>query len=134
MTSPGMDRSEGGNPRPIDVRVNNFPESARPRKTSMATVVLDPTGATGQTKWQVSDYEPTRVRTVIQVLDSPCTLIVEETPRGPDTTAVGVAPAQGRVLVNNTGVEYILLGADAMWLNSIVGSVAGRVTITKEYL
>lgn len=134
-----MDRAENsGVPMPISVKVNNFPESARVRKTTLNTYVLDPAATdVSQRSAQIGEYEPTRVRTVIQVLDQPCTLIVGETPRAsPDTavSGVGVKPNQGRLLPASTSFEYVLQGPDIFWLNTVTGATVGRVTVTKEYL
>jgi hypothetical protein len=129
-----MDRSND-NPQPVLVKVNNFPSSPRPRKTTTLTYVLDPAATDMSKRWaQICDYEPTRYRLVIHVLDAPCILLVDETPRAlPDVTSAGVAPAQGRVLPNQA-LEYVFFGQDAMYLNSVSAAVAGRVTVTKEYM
>lgn len=130
-----MDRSETL-PRTVDVRVNNFPESPRARRTVATTYILDPV-ATDTTKRvvQIAEYEPTRLAMRVQVLDQQCIIVANEVPRtSPDTTSTSIAPAQGRVLNPSSAVEYCFYGPDAFWLNTSSGTTVGRVTVTKEYL
>jgi hypothetical protein len=121
-------------PPVLTVKVNNWPDNEKTgkvRKTSVKTWVVDPASA----DWwmvQISEYEPTRLRMVVQVLDAPVSLVVGETPKSKtDTTTASLAPGQGRVLVNNTAVEYVFYGPDDMYVYTL-GTI-GRVTVTKEY-
>lgn len=134
MTSPGMDRSET-NPQPVSVKVNNFPESPRARKTTVKTYVLDPAATDKSQRFaEIAAYEPTRCRLVLQVLDQPIILIINESPIvTPDVTTVSAAPGQGRVIPASVE-ENVLYGPDQMWLNTVSGATVGRVTVTKEYL
>jgi len=124
--------------KPIEVVVKNFSDrDAKPptvKKTSVRTYIIDPAAVGVNTNQQISDYEPRRLRMVIQVIDQPVTLTTEAPVKSPEPalTAAGPAP-QGRYLPNSTAFEYIFYGPDAMWLNSITGSTVTRVTVTKEF-
>lgn len=135
MTAPDRDRSNVL-PAVIDVKVNNFPNSERARKTTTTTYILDAAAADlTKRSQQIAQYEPTRTRMVVQVLDQQCIIIVNEPPKvSPDTTSTSVAPGQGRVLNPSSAIEYVFYGPDSFYLNSSSGTTVGRVTVTKEYL
>lgn len=124
---------------PIPVVVKNFSDhDAKPpmvRSTSLHTYVLDSSNASVTGMAQIATYEPRRYRTIIQVLDAPVALTLETPRKTPDIASVAAGPdqPQGRVLPSSTSFEYILYGPDAFWLNTITGSTATRVTVTKEY-
>jgi hypothetical protein len=117
----------------VQVKVTNWKPDYCIQNTTVKTYVLDPAAAVITQRWaQIAEYEPERARMVIQVLDSPIVLTKESPNVAPETTAAGVAPGQqGRVLVNNTGVEYCFYGPDAWFV--IPTAAVTRVTVTKEY-
>lgn len=119
----------------VPVTIQNSAElKAEPRyvkKTTVKTYVIDPAASDTTQRWaQIAEYEPSRVRTVIQVIDAACALTLEAPISKPDPAAATVAP-QGRYLPNSTAFEYVLFGPDAMWINSM--AAVTRVTVTKEY-
>lgn len=121
--------------RIVKVHVENWqkPVEYCVQNTTLKTYVLDPAATNVPDRWkQICEYEPERVRLVIQVLDSPIVLTKEAPNNAPETTAAATAPGQnGRVLSNNTGVEYCFYGPDAFFV--IPTAAVTRVTVTKEY-
>lgn len=122
---------------PIPVFVQNFDsmptakvDIPQARKTTFKTYIIDPAGAAGPVFQQICDYEPGRVRLVIQVIDASISITTEPPIAKPDASTASTAP-QGRYLAASTGFEYCFYGADAFWLNSL-GTIT-RVTVTKEY-
>ena len=122
-------------PVPVTIdwgEIKNWAERwAKPRvvsRTTTRTYIIDP-ASDDFDNVQIADYEPSRMRTVIHVIDDDVTLTLESPVTSPDTTTTSVAP-QGRYMPARTE-EYILYGPDAMWLNSL--TAVTRVTVTKEY-
>jgi hypothetical protein len=115
-------------------QIKNWATPIKPpyvKKTTLKTYILDPTAANGPKNVQICDYEPTRMRIAIQVIDVAVTLTNEPPTSSPDTTTASTAP-QGRYLPPNVASkEYELFGPDAFWLNSL--TAVTRVTVTKEY-
>jgi hypothetical protein len=121
----------------LDVTVQNWPDEwAKPpaiKSMTFRTYIIDPAGAGNGTKQvQICEYEPRRARIVIQVPDQAVMLTLDPPNTSPDTSSVTVG-GQGRYLPATNAYEYILYGPNPMWLNSIVGSTTGRVTVTREY-
>jgi|SRR5882762_6569693 len=125
---------------PIAVRVVDFDQIknwATPikppyvKRTTFKTYILDPTAANGAKNVQICDYEPTRMRLAIQVIDVAVTLTLEPPNTSPDTSTATLAP-QGLYLPPNVASrQYEFFGPDAMWLNSL--TAVTRVTVVKEY-
>jgi hypothetical protein len=120
----------------IHVTIKNWADAAKPPRianTTVKTYTIDPAAAAVNNndarRIQIADYEPNRLRMVIQVIDSPVMLCKETPPTSPDVSTVA-APGTGRYLPSSTE-EYILYGPDAWWINSL--TAATRVTVTKEY-
>lgn len=126
--------------KPIEVTVKNWSDKdAHPKvvaRTTTRTVIIDPANANVTDRaMQIGDYEPRRLRTVIQVIDAPVALCIGTSPtRTPENASVAAGPApEGRYLPNSLNMEYVFYGPDEMWLNSITGSAVTRVTVTKEF-
>lgn len=125
---------------PIAVRVVDFDQIknwATPikppyvKRTTFKTHILDPTAANGAKSVQICDYEPTRMRLAIQVIDVAVTLTLEPPNSSPDTTTASVAPQGLYMPPIPANTPYEFFGPDAMWLNSLTGVT--RVTVVKEY-
>lgn len=112
-------------PPPVEVTVKNWADqnATKPRiqKSTFRTYLLDPAGTNAGKSVQIADYEPTRVRTVIQVYDNPVSLMTESPVISPDTTAAQQTPPvpQGRLMLPDPTIEYCFYGPDALWLNTI---------------
>lgn len=111
-------------------------KQAKPRvvaRTSIKTYVVTNAVAPGiPQNVQVCEYETSRIRTVIQVLDVTVVLTFETPTTAADTTTASTPPANnGRVLPNNTAFEYVFYGPDPMWIVATSGPT--RVTVTREY-
>ena len=120
----------------VAVTIKNWADAAKPPRianTTVKTYVVDPAGVVLSNndirRVQIADYEPNRVRMVIQVIDAAVMLCKETPTSSPDVSSVTV-PGTGRYLPNSI-TEYILYGPDAWWVNSV--TAATRVTVTKEY-
>jgi hypothetical protein len=119
----------------FDVSIKNWAEAAKPPRvtnTTVKTYVVDPAGVVtdpNTRRVQIAEYEPNRLRMVIQVIDAAVVLMkdVPTTSPNPSTTA---NPGPGRLLPNGA-IEYIFYGPDAWWINS--EAFISRVTVTKEY-
>jgi hypothetical protein len=122
---------------PVEIKnwSDKFVEPRYVKKTTVKTYIIDPTapgaGAFDLRSIQIADYEPNRMRMVIQVVDQPVTLLTDPPGTGAQTSSASVAPS-GRHLPASTS-EYVLLGPDSFWLQAITGATTGRVTVTKEY-
>lgn len=122
----------------LDVNVKNFAEVfAKPRvvkHTTLKTWILDPANVAGPDFQQICDYEPTRIRMVIGVIDSGVILCTSVPRVSPDISTASSLPETGRHLsVSGGNVGYELFGPDAFWINTISGGAVTRVTVTKEY-
>lgn len=120
----------------FDVRVKNWAESAKPpvvANTTVKTFTIDPAGVLANDdnsrRVQIAEYEPNRLRMVVQVIDAAVMLCKEKPTQSPDVSTVA-APGVGRYLPNGL-IEYEFFGPDAWWINSV--TAATRVTVTKEY-
>lgn len=120
----------------VAVTIKNWADAAKPPRianTTVKTYVVDPAGVVLSNndirRVQIADYEPNRVRMVIQVIDAAVMLCKETPTLSPDVSSVTV-PGTGRFLPNGL-IEYPLYGPDAWWINSV--TAATRVTVTKEY-
>ena len=116
-------------------QIKNFADPpAKPpfvKKTTIKTWIIDPTGVAGPKNTQICDYEPTRLRMAIQVIDVSVTLTRETPVTSPDTSTASSAP-QGLYLPPNVAAQpYEFFGPDAFWLNSL--TAVTRVTVIKEY-
>ena len=125
---------------PIAVRIVDFEQIknwATPikppyvKKTTVKTYIIDPTGANGPKNAQICDYEPTRMRLAIQVVDVAVSLTLDSPMASPDASTVNTAPQGLYLPPNPAGSPYEFFGPDAMWLNSL--TAVTRVTIVKEY-
>lgn len=118
---------------PVPVQVTNWAPPAEPpaiKNTTLKTYILDSTGATGDKKYQISDYEPRRVRMAIWVLDQNITLLTEVPTESPNiSSGLTVAP-QGALLPVSV-VPYEFYGPDAFFINSL--NATARVVVVKEY-
>lgn len=120
----------------FEVSIKNWAEAAKPPRianTTVKTYTIDPAGAAGNDdvrRTQISDFEPNRLRMVIQVIDSPVMLCKEKPTQSPDTSTA-TSGGTGRYLPNSLNVEYVLYGPDAWFINST--AAATRVTVMKEY-
>lgn len=133
------DDYEKAYPSTVDVNVKNWPDKwAKPpaiKQTSFKTYILDPAAGPGGPNVksvQICEYEQRRTRLVIQVIEQPVALTLESPVTSPDANAAA-STVQGRYLPAAAAYEYCFYGPDAMWLNSLTGATAGRVTVTKEY-
>jgi len=123
---------------PVPVRlidwseIKNWAERwAKPKvvtKTTVRTYIVNPANADFE-RVQISEYEPKKMRTVINVVDDDVTLTLEVPTTSPDTTTASLAP-QGLYMPARTE-DYVFYGPDAMWLNSL--TAVTRVTVVKEY-
>lgn len=118
------------------VNTGDMPKAPKPvyaDKTTLKTYVIS--GAAppaGNNAWiQITDYEPNRVRMVIQVYDSDVAILTQPPRTSPDTDVAGTAP-EGRLLQANAAIEYIFYGKDAFFINPVVAGNA-RVTVMREY-
>jgi hypothetical protein len=126
--------------QPIAVRIvdldqiRNWATPIKPpyvKKTTVKTYIIDPTAANGAKNASICDYEPTRMRLAIQVIDAAVSLTLDPPTSSPDISTPTIAP-QGRYLPPNVASrEYEFFGPDAMYLNSL--AAVTRVTVTKEY-
>lgn len=120
--------------KPVQVEIKNWADSAKPptvKKSTLKTYIIDPTAVAGPKNVQIADYEPLRFRLLIQVIDVAVALTLEVPTTSPDVSTASIAP-QGRYLPPNVASpEYVFLGPDAFWLNSL--TAVTRVTVTKEY-
>lgn len=120
----------------IGVTIKNWADAAKPPRianTTVKTYSIDPAGPAGNNdarRTQIAEYEPNRLRMVIQVIDAPVMLCKEPPPISPDASTIA-APGTGRYLPNSLDNEVVLYGPDAWWVNSV--AAATRVTVTKEY-
>lgn len=118
---------------PEDIKNYADPPAKPPyvKRTTVKTWIIDSTGANGPTQTQICDYEPTRMRMAIQVIDVAVTLLRDPPTKSPDTSTASLAP-QGLYLPPNVAAQpYEFFGPDAFWLNSL--TAVTRVTIIKEY-
>jgi hypothetical protein len=120
----------------INVTIKNWADAAKPPRianTTVKTYIVDPAAVVVSNndarRIQIAEYEPNRLRLVIQVIDSSVMLCKETPTNSPDISSVTV-PGTGRYLPNSI-TEYILYGPDAWWINSL--AAVTRVTVTKEY-
>lgn len=120
----------------IGVTVKNWDKAPKPTpritNTTVKTYTIDPAGVVADNnsrRIQIADYEPNRLRMVIQVIDAAVMLCKETPTNSPDASTVTV-PGVGRYLPNGL-IEYAFYGPDAWWINSV--TAATRVTVTKEY-
>jgi hypothetical protein len=120
-----------------DVRVINWdgaPKSAEPicaKKTTLRTLILDPTSATGPASYPITSYEPHRLRLAILVIDAACA-ITSESPNLPDAGTTITTSPQGGYLPASVNVWHEFFGPDEFWLKALTGNPT-RVTIIKEY-
>lgn len=117
---------------PGDIK-NDAPPAKPPyvKRTTIKTWVIDPTGVNGPANVQICDYEPTRLRMAIQVIDVSVALTKESPNKSPDTSTASSAP-QGLYLPPNVAAQpYEFFGPDAFWVNSL--TAVTRVTVVKEY-
>lgn len=127
-------------PDPVLVRIVDFDQIknwATPikppyvKKTTVKTYIIDPAGGGSGKSVQICDYEPTRMRLAIQVIDVAVALTMEAPVVSPDATTASTAP-QGQYLPPNVANKpYEYFGPDAFWLNSL--TAVTRVTVVKEY-
>lgn len=124
----------------IPVIIKNWSDNnAKPPRitnTTVQTVVIDSAGVAGGVprNLQIADYEPNRLRLVIQPIDHDIILCKVPPTTSPEVTSATVPPT-GRLLPTGAPTlffEYEFYGPDAWWINTITGG-ATRVTITKEY-
>jgi hypothetical protein len=99
-------------------------------KTYTVDPAAVPTNNNDARRIQIADYEPNRLRLIIQVIDAAVMLCTETPTNSPDTSTLTI-PGTGRYLPNAPNLEYVLYGPDAWFINSI--TAATRVTVTKEY-
>lgn len=124
-------------PATLDVRVTNWPVDTKNAyangiaRSTFKTYILDATGVAGPLYAQICDMEPNRKRLVIISNDADIQVTLEVPPNAPDGTTATLA-GQGAYLPKST-VEREFFGPDAMWIKSITGATAGRVTVIKEY-
>lgn len=135
--------SEYGEPtanRTVPVAITNWTDHpAKPRivsKTTVRTYVLDGTATgitTGLANIQICDYEPSRVRILIQPMDQAIALTTEVPRVSPDTSTAALAP-QGEYIPPVATKPYPTekFGPDAFWINTL-GATTTRVTVVKEY-
>lgn len=120
---------------PVPVEIKNYADFyAKPKvvqRTTLKTYVIDG-GVEDLKRVQIADYEPSRLRMVVQVIDGPVAITTEVPVTSPDLNAAGTPP-QGRHLPASQNLEYVFLGPDAFWLNSVATGPTTRVTVTKEY-
>jgi hypothetical protein len=121
---------------PIPVEIKNWAPPVKPpfvKNTTVRTYVLDPAGAVGVGKSvQISDYETTRLRMSILVIDAAVALSDAPPVTSPGVSTASAAPGDGAYLPPNaTAPMYDFFGPDAFWLNSL-GTIT-RVTVIKEY-
>lgn len=118
---------------PVPVSVTNWAPPAEPpaiKNTTLKTYILDSTGVNGDTKYQISDYEPRRVRLAIWVLDQNITLLTEIPTQSPNISAGATTAPQGALLpISN--IPYEFFGPDAFFINSL--NATARVIVVKEY-
>jgi len=118
---------------PEDIKNYADPPAKPPyvKRTTVKTWIIDPTAANGPAQTQICDYEPTRMRMAIQVIDVAVALLRDPPTKTPDTSTASTAP-QGLYLPPNAGAQpYEFFGPDAFWLNSL--TAVTRVTVIKEY-
>lgn len=118
---------------PVPVTVKNWPDPPAKlpavRNTVLRTVLLSATG--DGTSYQISDYEPKRVRLVVIPLDAACVIMDSVPSTSPDTSIAGTKPSSGGAVLP-TGIQpYEFYGPDALWLNRLATDT--RVTIIKEF-
>lgn len=119
----------------IKVTIKNWADAAKPPRvanTTVKTYTIDPAGVAADNsarRIQIADYEPNRLRMVIQVIDAAVLLCKEPPTQSPEVSTVA-APGTGRYLPNGL-IEYCFYGPDAWFINSV--AAATRVTVTKEY-
>jgi len=119
---------------PVPVEIKNWAAPIKPpfvKKTTVKTYIIDPAAALNQRTVQICDYEPKRLRMVIQVIDAAVALCLEQPVTSPDTSSATVANTGRYLPPNVNGTEYELMGPDAFWLNPL--ATVTRVTVTKEY-
>lgn len=119
---------------PVPVQVKNWPDppAKQPlvKNTVLRTVFLSTTGGDGTT-YQISDYEPKRVRLVVIPLDAAITILDSVPTASPDTSGPTAKPTAGGAVLP-TGIQpYEFFGPDALWLNRL--GTDTRVTIIKEF-
>lgn len=109
--------------QPVEVTVKNYTDMvAKPRdikKTTLHTYLIDPAGVTGLKNVQITDYEPKRIRTLIQVYDNPVALTTDSPGTSPDTSAADHTLSQGRLLMPDPSMVYEFWGPDAFFLNAL---------------
>jgi len=125
---------------PIAVRVvefdqiKNWSAPIKPpyvKKTTLKTYILDPAGTSGPKNAQICDYEPTRMRIAIQVIDVAVSLTLDTPTASPDTSTATIAPQGLYMPPNPASSPYEFFGPDAFYLNSL--TAVTRVTVVKEY-
>lgn len=121
---------------PVEADIKNWAESARPpiiKNTVLKTYILDSAGTINsgnRTYYQISDYEPRRVRMAIWVLDQNITLLTDPPNQSPNLDA-GLTTAPQGALLPISNVPYEFFGPDAFWINSL--NATARVVVVKEY-
>lgn len=131
--------------RPLPVEVTNdwrpLVKDRKASKTTFKTYVLNAASTRpDERSVQICDYEPTRLRLVVQVIDVAVAITTESPVSSPDAASGSANTCQGRFLppavsgaaYTITG-EYVFYGPDAFWINTLSGVTTGRVTVTKEY-
>jgi hypothetical protein len=112
---------------PIPVEVKNWAEPLKPpcvKKTTLKTYAIAVSGFV-----QISDFEPSRLRMAIYVVDSAVSLSTSVPTITPDVSSSSVAP-QGACLFAGA-LPYEFFGPDPFWINSLGGLT--RVVVVKEY-
>jgi len=118
---------------PIDVNVKNWADPVKPpyvKRTTFKTYTIDPNGVDGPKNVQICDYEPTRIRLAIFVVDAACALTLNTPTLSPDTNTLALPPV-GLYLQSSPARVVEFYGPDAMWLNSLGAET--RVSVLKEY-
>lgn len=119
---------------PVPVEIKNWAEPVKPpyvKNTTLKTYIIDPASAIGQKNVQISDFEPRRLRLMIQVIDSGVALLTDPPTTSPDVSSTANANAGLYLSPNDSGNTYEFFGPDAFWLNAL--TTITRVTVTKEY-
>jgi hypothetical protein len=122
---------------PVEVEIKNWADHpAKPRlikHSTFNTYIIDATNATNNPKFmQIAAYEPHRLRCHIVVTDSPVAILNAQPKNSPDpSNGPAVAPEGAYVSPNSLGRDFF--GPDPLWINSLSGAAAGRVTVIKEY-
>jgi hypothetical protein len=117
---------------PVPVEIKNWADPIKPpyvKRTTIRTYIIDPAATDS---WvQISDYEPKRLRMVINVIDAAVTLTMESPVNSPDTSTASVAPQGRHLSISGGSPGYDFFGPDAFFLNAL--AAVTRVCVTKEY-